>query len=136
MIEAALKKRDKEWLRLFINTVENSTMPRIVWDFDYTLVYVNDPFAHSLGYKKSEMIGRNFTEFLHEKSHAKTMEFYENNTTTGVDKFRDYFNRYKHKETGDVVWIHWLKGFNDNKFKLGSCECVVVSEDKVPKEFL
>lgn len=111
-------------------------MPRIAWDFDYKLVYVNDAFADLLGYTKEEMIGQPFPKFLHPESTEKTLEYYETNTGTGVSKFKDYYNRYQHKVTGDVVWIHWLIGFNDDVLQLGSCECAIVNEKDVPKEFL
>jgi len=98
-----------------------SVLPRVVWDFDGKILYVNEAFSRLLGYDQADLIGKEFTEFIHPDTLEDSMNVYQENISNGLSLMQDFDNSYIHRD-GSEVKLRWLRGWNDEILKMGSGE--------------
>jgi PAS domain S-box-containing protein len=121
-MDAATKSVERSKLdvsKLLRNVCDFDLMPRMVWDFDGNILYVNESFARLLGYEQSEMIGKPFQPFIHPDSLEASLNVYFENIGNGRSLMVDFDNSYIHKD-GSEVKLRWLRGWNDEDLKMGS----------------
>ena len=121
-MDAATKSVERSKLdvsKLLRNVCDFDLMPRMVWDFDGNILYVNESFSRLLGYEQSEMIGKPFQPFIHPDSLEASLNVYFENIGNGRSLMVDFDNSYIHKD-GSEVKLRWLRGWNDEDLKMGS----------------
>jgi len=122
---------------IFINITKYDVMPRIVYDSLGRLLYANDLFLSMIGYDLSEIAGMDMTKFIYADDifHSAYTLNKNMNTLDGLDVLEGYYNRYVHKD-GSIVYIHWIRCYNDKGNHIGSGQCIQVSEDEFNKKCL
>jgi PAS domain S-box-containing protein len=91
---------------------------------DGTFRYVNQAWTTVLGYEQSELIGRNFEEFLHPSDRASSREAFHNPDLSGNGIYQ---NRYRHK-TGNYLTFFW-SGHVDHRRSLVVTHARDVTDD-------
>ncbi|HDP79434.1 MAG TPA: PAS domain S-box protein, partial [Spirochaetes bacterium] len=106
--EKELREREE----MYRAVVENSHNAIAVVDDGFRLTYVNDEFCRLSGYGREELTGRNFAEFLDEKSFA-----------LGVD-------HYRRRQAGEDVPSQFEFGFirKDGAKRLGEVKSTVYTD--------
>jgi PAS domain S-box-containing protein len=80
----------------------------LVCEVDATgqFIYVNDSWERILGWPASDLLGRNYSDFLHADDVDETRAAQALAERGAV---RDFFNRYRHRD-GRYVWMEWRGG--------------------------
>tara|TARA_R110000868_G_C10950556_1_gene767761 strand:- start:726 stop:1142 length:417 start_codon:yes stop_codon:yes gene_type:complete len=115
---ATIKAENQRVIDTCRNMAKFDTLPRAIWDFSENFIYVNELFASKLGYSQEEMNGKPFVDFIYEDDINKSLEAYTTHLDT-VTVIEGFTNRYKHKD-GRIMFVKWLKFFNDFDNKIGS----------------
>ena len=95
------------------------TLPRMVWDYEGRILCVNQLFADMLGYDRSELIGKNFEQYIHPESLKESLDVFNENIMSEEPVVDNFENRYLHKD-GRVVRLLWKKIWNDPEIRMGS----------------
>src|SRR5690606_5840955 len=66
---------------------------------------VNRSFLQKLGYRKEEMLGIPFTEFIHPEDRSATLREFEN-IISGGGSIQNFRNRYRKKD-GTYIALNW-----------------------------
>jgi PAS domain S-box-containing protein len=119
---------------IFINITKYDVMQRIVYDSIRRILYANDLFLSMIGYELYEVAGVNMTKFIYEDDvmHSSYTLNKNMNTPEGLDVLEDYYNRYVRKD-GTIIFVNWIRGYNDKVNHIGSGQCIEVSEEEFNK---
>lgn len=121
-----ISNQHKKVAQAFINITKYDMLPRCVWDFEETFIYVNEKFAKCFGYTQDEMNGHKFKEFILPEDYGKSIDEYtRNQDKNNVTMIAGFTNRYFHKD-GSIVTVLWLKGFNDFENHIGSGQIEII----------
>jgi len=109
----------------FMNITKYDMLPRCVWDFEETFLYVNGKFAQCFGYTQDEMNGHKFKEFILPEDYGKSIEEYTRNLENeNITMIAGFTNRYVCKD-GSIVTVLW-HGYNDFENHLGSGQIEII----------
>ena len=109
----------------FMNITKYDMLPRCVWDFEETFLYVNGKFAQCFGYTSADMKGKPFSDFIYHEDINKSMEEYTRNQADGnITMIEGFTNRYVCKD-GSIVKVLW-HGFNDFENHIGSGQIEII----------
>jgi diguanylate cyclase (GGDEF)-like protein/PAS domain S-box-containing protein/putative nucleotidyltransferase with HDIG domain len=82
-----------------------------VTDFQGTILMLNDEWTITLGYKRTEMVGKSLLSFVYKKDLQKTIDSVNK---MGEDRVvYNFVNRYRHKD-GSYRFFEWRAQINDN----------------------
>lgn len=102
---SALKKATKaleESENRFRSVVETMTEGLILVDTDYRITYANPSFHRIMGYSDSEILGKHFTEFIHDDYKKIAEDWTKNREADGI---RSYEVAWKSKE-GSAIFTY------------------------------
>lgn len=111
---------------VFINIARFDVLPRIVYDTQGRFVYANENFTDLLGYSLSDIAGRSIADFMVSEDQERSMSTLNEDGLVVLD---NYYNRYWHKD-GHIVYLHWLRCYNDKPMQIGSGQCTEISEEE------
>lgn len=103
-------------------------LPRVIWDYEGNLIYVNKKFAKALGYTFSEMIGKPFANFVVEEDLENSINELEQNIEYG--KIMNQFVNKYYKKDRSIAELTWLIAFNDSELQIGSGQVIIKDINK------
>lgn len=111
--------------RTLVAMADTSTKPAIIWDNNFRLIYANESFLKSIGYKLSEIIYKKIFEddgsssFITKETVKESQEITLTNLANGLEIIPLFKNQWYHKK-GYKLNMTWGHGFNDPITKFGS----------------
>jgi PAS domain S-box-containing protein len=99
-LQIPLKVKPEEFEQFFANSLDMMCIADIQGYFQI----LNPEWEQTLGYSLSELIGRQFIEFVHPDDVEKTIEATQK--LANNQSVQNFENRYRHKD-GSYRWIEW-----------------------------
>lgn len=105
-------------------------LPRITWDNEFKMLFVNDHFLKATGYKRSQLIGKYIIDkqgksaFIIEEDVVPSINVVTVNMENGLNMIKDFTNRWYNAD-GEIITTTWLGGFNDEVNGIGSSQCEI-----------
>ena len=130
-----MEKLKTDVVDLVFSICDLDVNPNCLWDFEGRFIYCNKLFADLLGYRRREIIGTEFVKLMHPGDVKRSIDVYDSNTESGVNLVHNFYNRYYRKD-GTVIFMCWLKGWNNSKFKIGGGQAKEVTESEYKKQGL
>lgn len=122
-------------MSLVQNFIETDHLARIAWDSDFVIVFANKNFLDVLGYNMEDVVGKKIMDehghspFISENTILKSVKAVQDNMEDPTrDKMLFSLENEWIAKDGRTLPIRWLAGFNDTKNKIGSTQCIFLTE--------
>lgn len=126
--------KNPETERILKIVADTDHLPRIIWDNETRIIYANDKFLEALGYDFHDVVGKKFfnddgtSDFITPEFVNPSIDVVEENAKNGIKMVKGMRNKWFNKK-GEEIEIDWLIGFNDNRTKFGSTQCITIDGD-------